>query len=220
MGDVREALLVERRADGPDLPVHHRRGGDDVGAGAARATRRSRPAARASASLRTRPRRRASPQCPCSVYSQRQTSVMMTPSKPSLPELADRPLDDAVLRRRLGARGVLLGGDAEEEHGPDRPLLRPRSRSPASRSTGQRSTPGMDGISVGSASTSVTNSGRTSDAGRRSTSRTNLRMRGDWRSRLKRVTTMRPPRFTDASTFQACDSARTPQLGILLARHP
>ena len=40
------------------------------------------------------------------------------PVESLVPELADRTLDDAVLRRSLGAAASFSSGDAEEENGP------------------------------------------------------------------------------------------------------
>ena len=64
-------------------------------------------------------RRASTPQWPCDVYSQRQTSVTSTSSGCSARERPERLLDDPVLDPRARALVVLLLGDSEEEHGLD-----------------------------------------------------------------------------------------------------
>ena len=58
------------------------------------------------------------PQWPCDVYWQRQTSVM-SGARGRRPERTERELDDPVVLLRLGRRLVLLRGDPEQDHGLD-----------------------------------------------------------------------------------------------------
>ena len=69
-------------------------------------------------SLSTSPSR-TKPQCPCEVYSQRQTSVNTSRSGVLLLQGPDRELHDPLGVVGPGADLVLVGGDAEQQHRAD-----------------------------------------------------------------------------------------------------
>ena len=109
-----------------DAPVHHVRRRDDVGAGAgvrdaprpraARASRRCRP-----------PSPSRMPQCPWSVYSHRQTSVITQRSGAAFLIARTSSLHDAVVERRRPSRvASLCSGHAEQQHGRNAEVARAR----------------------------------------------------------------------------------------------
>ena len=101
-------------ADRADAAVHHVARRDDVGPASAwlRAVLRDQLERHV---VHTSPSR-TRPQCPCVVYSQRQTSVTRRDRVTRFAARA-RPLDDALVVVRPRADLVLLLGNAEEEHG-------------------------------------------------------------------------------------------------------
>ena len=128
------------------------------------------------------------PQWPWLVYSQRQTSAITSSSgcAARIARVASWTTPSVV--PGAAALVVLLGGDAEQQHGgnPERgDLARPRRRPAAS---GSRAMPGIASIGCGASMPSSTNSGITRSPAVTRVSRTRSRRTGVRRSRRIRVT--------------------------------
>ena len=157
---VVEALVVERRADRADAPVHHVARRDHVGARARVRDGGAREQLERRVVVDRGRRSRRTPQWPWLVYSHRHTSVITSRSGCASLIARDRELHDALVVPRAGALLVLVGRDAEQHHGRDARARRPRRpRRPRARCE-SRSTPGIAAIGSRRSRPCVTNSGR------------------------------------------------------------
>ena len=180
--------LVERGADRADAPVHHvaRR---DASAPARACETAVRASSSSVASLSTTPSARRTPQWPWLVYSHRHRSVITSRSGMRVLDRARRELDDALVVPGARALLVLVGRDAEQQHGGDAERVRLAGLLDRVRRSSSRSTPGIAAIGVRAARCRAsTNSGWTRCAARRARSRARGRAaRAVRRSRRRRV---------------------------------
>ena len=179
---------VERVADRADLAVHHPAGGDDVGAGLGVQRPPSRRRSRPSRRCRPTPDGVSTPQCPWSVNSSRQTSVI---TQAVVADLARERSGSPTLRMPCGSSAPepcasLCSGTPKSMTPAEPGLRRPRPRPCAACRGVCWTTPGIELIGRGSVRPSATNTGSTSWRGSTLVSATIARIAGDVRSRRGR----------------------------------
>ena len=134
----------------------------------------SRASSSSVASLSTSPFA-STPQWPWTVYSHMQTSVITTSCGSSRLSARTACCTGPSSSHALGALGVLVLGDAEQQHAADALPPRPRVASRSSSSTDVCDTPGIDETGVRTPCPARTNSGSTSCDGASTVSRTRVR---------------------------------------------